>query len=231
MEIDFNLSAIERTEFGVGKKINNNSEYVVVPVDQGVKSALLSMAQATVDQMDPTEGDPTEYEPAEKHSGIEYLITPSSRKLDVVLRDLHTAVNLGFDNGRLSDLEAIFCYFARFKDNEGRHLTAIKRATQFKGVLKSKLLRYDDDTLKIEEDKMFKLDNDFDMLVDSTHTHILRPGAFEILGELQQQIMSAVPDNLNILASDMPFIDLASIEKYAKKHVSAARYLASIRSQ
>ena len=148
-----------------------------------------------------------------------------------MIRDLHDSVNLTPDDAHLPDPKTVFCYFARFTDVQGRRLTALRRAGQFKGVLKDKLLRCIDDTLEILEDDVFKLDVDFDLLSDSAYTHIWRPSAFEFLCKLQQEILDAVPDNVAAIATDLPFMDLDGIESYAKSRPRAARYLASIRSQ
>ncbi len=231
MTIEFNLDAVSTTEFGVGRDGDEGPVFGVVPVDAGAQSALLSMAEATMDRMAADEDGPAEYEPAEKHGSTEYLVVPTGGTLDAAIRQLHEAENLPIDGAHLSDPETVFCYFARFADDRDRRLTAIRRATQFKGVLKSKLLSFRDDTLKIVEDNVFKLDIDFDLLLDSACTHIWRPSAFEFLGGLKQQILDAVPDNVGAIAPDLPFVDLSSIEDYANSRPRAARYLASIRSQ
>jgi hypothetical protein len=88
-----------------------------------------------------------------------------------------------------------------------------------------------DDTLKIIEDTVYRLDNDFDLLVDSTHIHILRPSAFEFAGKLQQAILDAVPTNTKAIQKDLAFVEFEMIAAYAAKHPRAARYLASIRGQ
>ncbi len=231
MILEFNLDAVSTTEFGVGRDGDEGPVFGVVPVDAGVQSALLSMAQATMDRMAAAEDGPADYEPAEKHGSTEYLVVPTGGTSDAAIRELHDAENLPFDGAHLSDPETVFCYFARFTDDRDRRLTAIRRATQFKGVLKSKLLSFVDDTLKIVEDNVFKLDIDFDLLLDSACTHIWRPSAFEFLGGLKQQILDAVPDNVKAIAPDLPFVDLSIIEDYANSRPRAARYLASIRSQ
>ena len=231
MMIEFNLNTVETTEFGVGRESDDGLVFGVVPVDAGVQSALLSMARATKDRMAAAEDGPAEYEPADKHGSTEYLVVPVGGALDAAIRELHDAENLPFDDARLSDPATIFCYFTRFTDDQDRRLTAIRRAAQFKGVLKSKLVRIADDTLRIVEDNVFKLDTDFDLLLDSAFTHIWRPSAFEFLGGLKQAILEAVPDNVDAIAEDLAFVDLSGIEEYAMSRPRAARYLASIRSQ
>ena len=149
------------------------------------------------------------------------------------VRELHEARNLDINTGALSNPADIFCYFAHLTDERDRRLTALRRATQFKGVVKSKnrLVSMLDDTLRIIEDTVFKLDNDFDLLVDDANVHILRPSGFEFTGRLNKAILHAVPENIEAIQQDVPFVDFSGIEAYASKHPRAARYVASIRSQ
>jgi hypothetical protein len=93
------------------------------------------------------------------------------------------------------------------------------------------LIRIVTDALRLVEDQVFKLDNDFDLLVDDENVHILRPTGFELVGELQTAILGAAPDNIELIKVDLPFIDFASIERYVSTHPRAARHLASIRAQ
>ncbi len=78
---------------------------------------------------------------------------------------------------------------------------------------------------------MFKLDADFDLLIDSTNVHILRPSGFEFVGKLQEAVLAAAPENVKALQRDLKFVDFDRIEAYATTHPRAARYLASIRAQ
>lgn len=98
-------------------------------------------------------------------------------------------------------------------------------------MLKSRLIRLVSDALKLVEDKVFKLDVDFDLLIDSHNLHILRPSGFEFVGELQQAVLAAVPKNIEVIKQDLKFVEFSGIEEYATHHPRAARYLASIRTQ
>jgi len=233
MKLDFDLGNVTITEFGVGRDDGNGQTFVTVPVDANVQAALREMVQATWDTMQRDEEGPAKYEPSEKHGGTEYLFLPLDDDLAVSVRELHEAASLDIDTAALSDPADVFCYFARFTDKKKRRLTALRRATQFKGVLKSRnrLVRMLDDTLKIIEDTVFKLDNDFDLLVDATNVHILRPSGFEFAGKLQEAILAAVPENIKAIRRDLAFVEFGGIEAYAGKHPRAARYLASIRGQ
>lgn len=233
MKLEFDLASVEVTEFGVGLEGDNGQSFVAVPVDAGVQEALREMAADTRNAMQADEDGPARYEPSEKHAATEYLYLPLTDDMAESVRNLHGAANLAINTSALTEPADLFCYFARFTDNKERRLTALRRASQFKGVLKSKnrLIRMLDDTLSVIEDTVFRLDNDFDLLVDSARVHILRPSGFEFAGKLQQAILDAVPENLKAIRKDLSFVDFDGIEVYAAKHPRAARYLASIRGQ
>ncbi len=233
MRLEFDLRHVTITEFGVGIDDGNGQTFVAVPVDADVQAALGEMVQATWDAMQKDGDGPARYEPSEKHGGTEYLYLPVGDDLAVSVRNLHEATNLDVVAAALGDPSSVFCYFVRLKDKKKRRLTALRRATQFKGILKSRghLIRILDDTLKIIKDTVFKLDSDFDLLVDSANVHILRPSGFEFAGKLQQAILDAVPQNIQAIRKDLVFVEFDGIKEYSKTHPRAARYLASIRGQ
>lgn len=230
MTIAFDFSTVRTAEFGIGRDDNAGRAFCCMPIDREVSSALQDMAQTTWKELDEATKHPSHYEPAEKHASIEYLVLPLSNDLATSMRELHQANNLPLNTKALDNPAQVFCYFARLTDRQERRLTALRRATQFKGVLKNRLLRLATDALKIVEDKVFKLDADFDLLIDKDNIHILRPAAFEFAGQLQQAVMDAVPTNIALLQADVRFVDFASIERFARTHPRAARYLASIRA-
>ncbi|MDI7269449.1 MAG: hypothetical protein QME96_15790, partial [Myxococcota bacterium] len=162
MKLEFDLENVSVTEFGVGLDDGNGQTFVVVPVDADVQTALREMVQATRDALHEDEEGPAKYDPSEKHRGTEYLYLPLDDELAASVRELHEAASLDINTAALSDPADVFCYFARLTDQNKRRLTALRRATQFKGVLKSRnrLVRMLDDTLRIIEDTVFKLDND-----------------------------------------------------------------------
>lgn len=229
MTIDFDFQSVSGTEFGVGINGGAGQEFYFVPSDGSVQAALLTMAVATRKSLMSVTA--AKYEPSEKHGTEEPLYLPLNDSLASVVRNLHEANNLPTSINALSNTEDMFCYFARFSDSAGKRLTGVRRATQFKGVLKSHLISFITNSMKLVPDKVFKLDKDFDFLVDSTTIQILRPSGFEFVGRLQAAILSSVPQNVSAIQSNLSFIDFAPVEKYAKSHARAARYLASVLSQ
>ncbi|MCE9594796.1 MAG: DUF4868 domain-containing protein [Planctomycetes bacterium] len=231
MKLDFDLGNVTVTEFGVGRDDGDGQTFVAVPVDADVQAALREMVQATWDAMQKDADGPATYEPSEKHGSTEYLYLPLGDVMAASVRELHNAVNLDVDANVLGDPSDVFCYFVRLTDNKKRRLTALRRATQFKGVLKNRLLRFVSDSLRLIADRVFKLDSDFDLLVDSRNVHILRPSGFEFAGNLQEAILAAVPENVAAIQGDLAFVDFTAVGVYAGSHPRAARYLASIRAQ
>jgi hypothetical protein len=231
MNMDFDLGNVTVTEFGVGRDDGNGQAFVAVPVDADVQAALREMVQATWDAMQKDEDGPAKYEPSEKHGSTEYLTLALTDDMASSVRDLHRAATLDLEATALDEPADVFCYFARLTDKKKRRLTALRRATQFKGVLKKRLIRLVSDSLRLIDDRVFKLDSDFDLLVDSSDVHILRPSGFEFAGKLQQAILDAVPGNIKAIRKNLPFVEFGGIEAYAGKHPRAARYLASIRGQ
>lgn len=231
MKLEFDLENVTVTEFGVGRDDVDGQTFVAVPVDADVQAVLREMVRATWDAMQNDKYGPARYEPSEKHGSTEYLYLPLMDDMASSVRELHEATTMDIDGSALDEPADVFCYFARLTDNKNRRLTAVRRASQFKGVLKKRLIRLVSDSLKLIEDNVFKLDNDFDFLVDSANVHILRPSGFEFAGKLQQAILEAVPENIKAIRKDLPFVDFDGIEAYAREHPRAARYLASIKGQ
>lgn len=233
MALDFDLNNVTCVEFGVGREVepNNQQCFEVIPIDTTVQTALLEMVSNTLDIMQDHSSNLNIYQPSEKHAGIEYLYLPLSNELAQTMKSLHEATNITINSDALNNSTEIFCYFARFTDQTGKKLTALRRAIQFKGVLKNKLIKICDDSLKIVEDKIFKLDTDFDLLIDNTNIYMIRPSAFEFAGKLQEAILQAVPMNIASIAADITYVDFSSLQAYAEQRPRAARYIASIKSQ
>jgi len=219
-------SELASVEFGVGLE-GGDEQFGLVPTDVRVKQDLADMAAATIGAVG---GDEQPWDPAEKYGPTEPVWVarddPLAEGIVAIADGQHDIVPTGLD-----DPQAVFCYFARFRTADGTELTGVRRAMQFKSVARAKLLRVIDDSVHRVEDRIFKLDGDFDLLVDTERVHIWRPAAFEFLGNLQQTVLAAVPGNVAAIQADVPFVDFGPVEAYAASHPRAARLLAAIRTQ
>lgn len=230
MAFSFNFDSIDITEFGIGSDNGDGRAFSLVAVDEEVQEALLEMVEATRDQLKKIGSTPAQYEPSDKYASLEHLVVPLDDDLAESLKTLHQTNNYPFDGTALNTPGGVFCYFTRLQDTSGRRLTGVRRASQFKSVLSKKLLSWFDDSIGIVEGNIFKLDMDFDLLIDESNIHILRPSGFEFVGQLKEAILAAVPKNIEEMRNEIDFIEFDSIQEYAITHPRAARYLASIRS-
>ena len=207
-----------QTEFEEIDEGSSNSRFVATLDEQTLKKRLA--------------GGPETYSPADRYTGNEYVYLELDDPIVALLSNLHKSINLPNEQRLFEDLDTIFCYFVRMHDSGGRRITAIRRATGFKGVLKRPLLaQFTGDGLELSHGKVFKLDNDFDILVDSHHVHVWRPNSFESIGKLKEDILNAVPKNIEEIAKIIDYVDFGTITKYSTGHIMAARYVASIRAQ
>lgn len=232
MTIVFDYENVAVTEFGLGLDVQGRG-FLNVPVDGDVQSALLDMVRETQRAMENQTDNPEEYQPSEKYSAIEYLTLSLNDDLVSDLKTLHEAENIAEDANAFNQINDCFAYFAKITDDAGNRVTALRRSTQFKTLIKKrhKLVRYVDNTLQVLNDTVFKLDNDFDFLIQNNVIYILRPSGLEFAAQLQGAVMAAVPGNVAAIAEEIDFVEFGSISEYAQKHPRAARYIASIKSQ
>ena len=229
-DLDFSFHALPECEFGAWIEEDEGPRAYEILVTPNIRDFLGEMLEATLSAMGDFEDGPKDYSPSEDYKGKKYLTTIAG-EYDTEIRQIHDADNLFPDQDCLSNLNNILGYFARFRDGEGKRLTAIRGAQYFKAIAKRKCVTLFGDTLSEVTTPIFKLDRDFDMVLDSGQTHILRPGSFESLGGLKERILAAVSENVEYIRQKIPFVDFTDIETFAEKKISAARLLASIKKQ
>jgi hypothetical protein len=230
------LENVRSIEFGVCLDDPDGENYVLVPVDGTVQIALVEMAKNSANQIGcfPDCQQLPFYEPSEKYASTECLrYAIQGEDAEMMPVRLFNAANIATQQHRLTEPMQISFYFAIFHDAENRKLMAIRRAIQFKGVLKAKgrLIHWIDDTMKLVEDHVFKLDEDFDYLVTSDEIYILRPASFVYTADLMSRVLAKAEANTQALHQTMDFVDFAGLTGYATIHPRAARLVAAIRSR
>lgn len=210
-----------------------NPRHIQIPIHPQVQLELKTMLAATTQKMQLPASAPNLpiFSPAEKYSSEEHLQLPLTTGY---VSDLATTVglqNLPSDANALNTVSELEYYYAVFTDHQNRKLFAFRRASQFKGVTKSKLAFLSGGVLTLMESAVFRLDNDFDYLVVDQTILILRPSGFEFTTNVHGQVLMAATANATAISVSVPFLDIAKISAYATHHPRAARLLAAIRAR
>jgi hypothetical protein len=119
-------------------------------------------------------------------------------------------------------------YFAVFRDATERKLLGVRQAAQFKGVISKRLIRLLDDSLTMIEDRVFKLDNDFDFLVTAQHVYILRPAGFERIAQVEKFASAKAREKTLALGGQVTFVDFEALADFVAGHKRAARLVAAL---
>jgi hypothetical protein len=218
-------------QFGVCRGPLYSGENAVVPVDDSVKVLLEQMVLATRAGMGMDSGrvNLPLYEPSQDYS-LDSTLTLSLRSpLASHLRSFYQRENWPIDGGALEAPQGITAYFCIIHDQDGNKLVAIRRASAFKAVLKSHLIRLVNDSLQAMTDDVFKLDSDFDLLIVDSTIYIHRIAGFEHLAEIEDQVQAAAVENAKELGRSLPYLDFDGIAEYVAGHKRAARIVAALR--
>ena len=220
--------------FGVCFRIDNQVYHYLIPIDDTVRDALVEMRNNFLEIYDGIAADVEEFSPAEKYATTEKLKANLNKEYLHSMNDLFHHQNHPVNHVDLAEyLPAVEYYFSEFIHNNGAKTIGVKRPNQFKALLKKKIFSFVDDTLKAVEDDVFKLDNDFDILIHDTYVEILHPAGFVFISDLEDQILLGVASTVQQLSQSIPFLDFNSIADYVTNNKArrAAKLLASIKSR
>ena len=227
----FNFNNIQSVEFGVCLDNEGGEVFRIVPADLSVQSALKEMLQETRDQLIREDAALSDFSPAEKYGGTERLRLSLDSDLVAKHKAVFESENLETDTHGLADPNRLISYFAIFRDNSGEKLMGFRRAAQFKGVVKKNLITFLNDTLKIVEDHLFKLDTDFDFLICDNQILIWRPSGFIFTAGMDEHIAACAAANVDQVAKFVACVDFTHLKEYVSKHKLSMRLIAAIRSR
>lgn len=223
-----NLVNIVSVNFGIALKSNENLYFV--PTDTGLKDALKEMIGDTVAALNAAQGDWQAYDISEDYGQRRRVYCNRGNEYMAAFSAL-------FDAGALDDLtnlpdhvNDIKYYFAEVTDNQNRRMVGVRKATQFKGTVKAKnrLVRMTNDTLSIINDTVFKLDNEFDVLVTDANVYILNDRQMQLLADITSRVAATAKTKIQLIEDTINFLDLSRIKEKIEKHPRVARYAASI---
>ena len=227
----FNFDSIKSVEFGVCLEGDENETYRIVPSDKGVQTALKEMLEATRAQLFRDDEKLVEFSPAEKYGSTERLYLSLDSEFVTKHREIFATKNLVTDTHGLADPKHLISYFAIFLDSNGKKLMGFRRAAQFKGVIKKNLVTFLDDTLKIVEDDLFKLDTDFDYIIYDDQVLIWRPSGFIFTAGMDEHIAACAAANVDLVSKEVACVDFLGLKDFVLKHKLSMRLIAAIKSR
>lgn len=212
---------------------SQNPRHIQIPVDPQVQSELIGMLTETVSRLGlpAIEPDMQSFDPAEKYGSEEQLKISLAAPYLQGLAAVVALRNLPSDANALTQVAELDYYYAIFTDSQNRNLYAFRRASQFKGVTKSKLAWINGGMLTLLTNQVFRLDIDFDYLIAEQDVYILRPSGFEYTANIGEQILQASAANAQSIAMSVNYLDVTSISAYASTHKKSARLLAAIKGR
>ena len=237
MHQEFGFDEIQSVEFCVSVEEGDEHENYLVPTDQSVQEALRAMLTATVDQLEnPGETALADaawqpFELSEKYATKERLVAALATEEMSTIHDLYREEGWSSNPHALQNPRDIAYYFAVFRDVVHRKLLGVRRATQFKGVLKSRLIRLIDDSLTMVGDNIFRLDNEFDFLITEGHAYILHPVGFERIAEIEELVSERARAKTRALEQRLSFVDFTSLAEFVAHHKRAARLVVALSSR
>lgn len=228
IDSDFSVENIKSVNFGVCLK--PDSQLFFVPTDGDIQKALKEMLANTSAQFDKIEGDWQEFDISEDYGAERRIFAPRDHELMQGLSLLFDTE--GFDD--LSNLQqqisSVDYYFTTAWDQKGRKAIGVKKATAFKGMLKSRnrLIRLVNDSLQIIPEDVLKLDREFDALITEDHVFILNPRPIEYIAGLVEHIAAASEEKVEHIHTTVTFLDLSHIKANVATRPRVARLAASI---
>lgn len=229
IEGEFDLQSIQGVNFAVALRSNSNRYFV--PTDAAIKGALKDVLRTTVAAFEQLDGDWEPHDISEDYGERRRVYAPRDT-------DYLTDLSAIFDAGDLDDLanahehvRDIDYYFGIFHDNQDRKAVGIKKGTQLKGTLgaRNKLMRLaGDDTLKMIEDDVLKLDHEFDAIITDGQVLMLKVRSVEYLANIVAHVAGAAAHKLQQIQDTLAFLDFSRIQADIAKHPRMARMAASI---
>lgn len=219
-------------EFGICTIIEAQQAIVRIPIDDSVRNIVYEMHKEFHNTYLGIEGNAEQYQPSEKYAAIEKLTIPLNTEYLTALRELYNQNNIPIANIVLGEIaSSITYYFAIFRHKNGTKQIAVKRPSQFKGLLRKKLIHFIDDTLQVLPDNVFKLDNDFDFIIHQNNIDILRPTGFNFIANIEEEILLSASNATRQLATRISFVNFNYLADFVGHSKTAAKLIASIKSR
>lgn len=219
-------------EFGICTIIDGQQTVVRIPIDNSVRTTLYEMHENFYETYFGIEGDAELFQPSEKYASTEKLLVPLANENLNSLQEIYNQNDMPVANISIGEIaNNISFYFAIFRHNNGSKQIAIKRPSQFKGLLRKKLIQFIDDTLQVVPDNIFKLDNDFDFIIHEVNIDILHPTGFNFIANIDEEVLRSAADSTRQLSLRIQYINFNYLADFVGHSKTAAKLVASIKSR
>lgn len=223
--------SINEIEFGVCLFSDESVEFHRVPITREVKASLRSILAETRVKLHERSERPHKYEPSQNYGPMEHLKVGLNDPMASNLKEIFGLVEKALPDPRAMHApDLLWFYFAIFRHKNGEKSIAVKRAAQFKAVVaaRQRLLQIGPDALQPVSDNVFRLDHEFDFVIDSRHVTILYPTGFNQIANTESLVRSAAVRAVASIRARMPFIDFSDIERFVERSIKGARLIVSI---
>lgn len=225
----FDFNKIDTVEFYINVKKDEVDQLHSVPIDKDVKYMLEIMLAETVKLFNNSE-EISDYDLLSKYSSAETLKADLS---DAVFAPLVKVINNNYksiNSDVIKSSESISFYKVVFYDTSGLKVTAIRKASYFKSILRQKgrLVRIFSDSLMPVTDDIFKLDHDFDFFVINENAYVKNPNNFISIAKIDTQLISVANEKISELKKCFSYINFDTIQEKSKTSNRVAKLIISI---
>lgn len=226
------IENFQNIEFGICCIVDGEETIRRVPINDSVKEALNEMRDVFYSIYSKDDSNAELFQASERYTSTEKLTATLNNENLRSLSELYNHNNIPVMDINLSEIaNNIVYYFAIFRLQNGTKQIAVKRPSQFKGLLKKTLLRFIDDTLQVVPDDVFKLDNDFDFIIHENKIEILHPTGFTFIANIEDEILRTAKLATQQLGTKVKFVDFKFLAEYVVTSKTAAKLIASIKSR
>ncbi len=233
----FSTKDIDVTEFGIAKTGKENDFLYFIPTDSDTQNSLVEVLAATEAAFEKNVDDVTSYAPSQKYGPSEYLKISINDTVVVKLKEIYESENIVSDANQINDVGSLIYYFVKFTTKDNNKIFAFRKASFFKGLHNKTILKWTkdiangNDGLGLLQDKVFKLDHDFDFVIIDNTIYIYHPSSFEYISHAESKIKELVPEKSKEIEREISFLDMSTVATYAGTHIRSARLIASIASR
>ncbi|EHI5143976.1 DUF4868 domain-containing protein [Vibrio alginolyticus] len=227
----FNISKIENIELSLKVTSDEAKGFHQAPTDSTIKEYLKEMLTETMKHFENAEDGIENFDISEKYSTTATLkASIEDTELYQDVHDIRDESALVLQSDAIQNPQHIPYYRVKFYDDQNNEIVGVRTASYFKAILKqrNRVMKLVDDTLKPCEDTLFKLDNDFDFIIAKNDVYVYRPRNFEIIANLDEELLAVAALRVEVLASSLDFVDFNKIKTITKTSKKAAKLVLSL---